>query len=127
VAKVHRDLLLQPKNVPEDLLELPDTWTQALRALFEHYTPLVIGYGGNDGSLMGLLKTIEPGKIVGGLLWCYREQDGFPRQEIVDIVARHRGALIPALGFDELMLQLNERLKYPLLGDAIETAAPRAP
>jgi hypothetical protein len=119
VAKVHRDLFLGPKNTPEELLKLPDSWTDALRALFEHYTPIVIGYGGNDGSLMGLLKSIEPGKIVGGILWCYRKQDGSPRQEIVDVVARHSGVLVPILGFDELMLQLNQRLEYPLLADTI--------
>ncbi len=123
VAKVHRDLFLEPKNTPSDIFDLPDSWKDALRALFEHYTPIVIGYGGNDGSLMGLLKSIEPGKIVGGILWCYREQDGPPRQEIVQVVARHSGVLVPILGFDELMLQLNERLDYPLLADMIEEQA----
>jgi Tfp pilus assembly protein PilF len=123
VAKVHRDLFLAPKNTPGDLLALPDSGADALRALFEHYTPIVIGYGGNDGSLMGLLKSIEPGKIVGGILWCYRELDGPLRQDIVDVVARHSGILVPILGFDELMLQLNERLAYPLLADTIEKQA----
>ena len=123
VAKVHRDLFLEPRNNPSDLSKLPDSWVDALRVLFEHYTPIVIGYGGNDGSLMGLLKSIEPGKIVGGILWCYREQDGPPREEIVQVVARHSGVLVPILGFDELMLQLNERLAYSLLADKIEEQA----
>jgi hypothetical protein len=123
VAKVHRDLFFEPRNTPAELLELPDTWVSPLRALFEHYTPLVIGYGGNDGSLMGLLRTIEPRRIVGRMLWCYREEDGLPRQEILEVVRRHSGVLVPILGFDETMLLLGDRLKYPLLADVIEKRA----
>ena len=113
----------EPRNSPGELRELPEAWSVALQRLFEHYTPIVMGYGGNDGGLMDLLRTVEPGKIVGGILWCYREQDGLPRQEILDLVARHSGAVVPILGFDEVMLQLNERLDYPLLGNQIAQLA----
>lgn len=78
VAKVHRDLLLEPRSSPVELLALADNWVPALQGLFDHFTPIVIGYGGNDGGLMSLLMSIDPGKIVGGILWCYREQDGSP-------------------------------------------------
>ena len=123
IAKVHRDLFLEPRNSPGELRELPEAWSVALQRLFEHYTLIVMGYGGNDGGLMDLLRTVEPGKIVGGILWCYREQDGLPRQEILDLVARHSGAVVPILGFDEVMLQLNERLEYSLRGNRITELA----
>lgn len=110
VAKIHRDLLLNPKNEPEELEKLPTEWVSALTTIFANYTPIVIGYGGNDGSLMGLLKTLPP--IKGGIFWCYRIGDK-PDARIQEIVAHHDGSLVPILGFDELMLQLWEKLKLP--------------
>jgi tetratricopeptide (TPR) repeat protein len=103
VAKIHRDLLLNPKNEPEELEKLPDEWVSALKMIFESYTPIVIGYGGNDGSLMGLLKSLPP--IKGGIFWCYRIADE-PDERIHEVVEHHDGSLVPIFGFDELMLQL---------------------
>jgi protein O-mannosyl-transferase len=107
VAKIHRDLLLSPKNEPGELETLPKGWVDALTMIFENYTPIVIGYGGNDGSLMGLLKSVAP--IKGGLFWCYRGGEE-PDPRIHEVVEHHDGYLVPILGFDELMLQLWERL-----------------
>ena len=108
VAKIHRDLLLNPKNEPQELEKLPSEWVSALKMIFESYTPIVIGYGGNDGSLMGLLKSLPP--IKGGIFWCYRTADE-PDARIHEIVEHHDGSLVPILGFDEVMLQLWEKLK----------------
>src|SRR4029077_9658965 len=83
VAKIHRDLLLNPKNEPEELEKLPDEWVSALKMIFESYTPIVIGDGGNDGSLMGLLKSLTP--IKGGIFWCYRIADE-PDERIHEVV-----------------------------------------
>lgn len=119
IAKVHRDLLLNPLSKPEELTRLAPEWEAALELLFDHYTPIVIGYGGNDGGFMGVLKNLQK-PIRGGIYWCYREGDGLPPAQIQDVVARHHGALVPILGFDELMLQLGERLEIPLAGGALE-------
>jgi tetratricopeptide (TPR) repeat protein len=108
VAKIHRDLLLNPKNEPAELEKLPKEWVSALKMIFESYTPIVIGYGGNDGSLMGFLESLPP--IKGGLFWCYRTGDE-PDIRIHKIVKKHDGSMVPILGFDELMLQLWEKLK----------------
>lgn len=108
VAKIHRDLLLNPKNEPKELEKLPRQWVSALKMIFENYTPIVIGYGGNDGSLMGLLESLPP--IKGGLFWCYHTADE-PDTRVHKIIDRHDGTMVPILGFDELMLQLWEKLK----------------
>jgi tetratricopeptide (TPR) repeat protein len=110
IAKIHRDLLLNPKNEPGELEELPKEWINALTTIFANYTPIVIGYGGNDGSLMGLLKSLPP--IKGGIFWCYRIGDE-PDARIHEIIEHHDGSLVPIFGFDELMLQLAEKLKIP--------------
>ncbi|HMD67269.1 MAG TPA: hypothetical protein VKF42_00225, partial [Chitinivibrionales bacterium] len=59
IAKIHRDLLLNPLNEPGETSILPDGWKRALKLILDSYTPIVIGYGGNDGSLMGFLKTLD--------------------------------------------------------------------
>jgi Tfp pilus assembly protein PilF len=110
IAKIHRDLLLQPRNSPEEIGTLPDEWAAALRVIFQNFTPIVIGYGGNDPSLMNFLKTADP--IQGGIFWCHRSGKE-PDAAIQEIVTRHHGKLVPILGFDELMLQLWEKLKLP--------------
>jgi hypothetical protein len=73
ICKIHRDLLLSPQNDPRSLRRLHDAWGMALRSLFEHYTPLFIGYGGNDDTLMDLLESLQPGDIKGQLVWRYYE------------------------------------------------------
>ncbi len=124
VIKVHRDLLLAPKNRVEELTALPDALIQSLRDLLRSYTPIVIGYGGNDGSLMGLLRDIlQPGDIPGGIYWCYWAGGGLPGQPILDVIARHRGKLVPIQGFDELMLQLGEGLGFQRMDQRIEQRA----
>ncbi|MGA3283921.1 MAG: tetratricopeptide repeat protein [Verrucomicrobiota bacterium] len=110
IAKIHRDLLLNPKSEPEEIEKLPPEWEAALQVIFDNNTPIVIGYGGNDGSLMGFFKKIAP--IKGGIFWCYRVGDE-PDPKIHEIVERHHGRLVPILGFDELMLQLWEKLQLP--------------
>jgi tetratricopeptide (TPR) repeat protein len=112
VAKIHRDLLLQPLNDPKEIEKLPTEWTEALKRIFGHFTPIVIGYGGNDGSLMGFLKTLTP--IEGGVFWCYREGDAVD-PKVHEVVKRHRGKLVPIAGFDEVMLQFQETLQLPFL------------
>jgi len=123
VAKIHRDLLMAPISDSYGTSNLDERWANVLRMLLSDYTPIVIGYGGNDGSLMDFLKKLEPGEIRGGIYWCYHRASGRPDQRICNLVARHRGKLVPILGFDELMLQLGERLGYKPLADEIEGRA----
>lgn len=56
IVKIHHDLFLSPKNSEGDIKKLEEGFVNNLGEIFEYYTPLVIGYGGNDGSLMNFLK-----------------------------------------------------------------------
>ena len=120
VAKVHRDLLLDPKSLPEDISELDERWVRALTTLLQAFIPVVIGYGGNDGSLMGFLEKVPSDVLKRGIHWCYRVTDGKPSDRVQSLVAKHSGRLVPILGFDELMVQLNERYEWPPLVEAME-------
>ena len=123
VAKIHRDLLLAPKNDPDATSALAPGWEQALRTLLKQYQLVVIGYGGNDGSLMDLLEKLEPSELLGRILWCYRESDGSPDQRVLKLLTDKHGVMIPICGFDELMLLLGIKLGYGLLADEIQNQA----
>jgi protein O-mannosyl-transferase len=119
VAKIHRDLLLEPINTPEGTAILAPGWVKALTDLLQYYTPVVIGYGGNDGSLMNFLTSLEK-PIKGGIFWCHFA-DRKPDEKICETVDKHHGKLVPIVGFDEIMLQLQQRLGLPDLSADIES------
>jgi tetratricopeptide (TPR) repeat protein len=108
IAKIHRDLLLAPINTPEGTAALAPGWVKALTDLLQFYTPIVIGYGGNDVSLMNFLVSLEK-PIKGGIFWCHRANDNLD-ERVHEVVVQHRGKLVPIVGFDEIMLLLQEQL-----------------
>jgi protein O-mannosyl-transferase len=118
VCKIHRDLLLAPQNDTRSLRRLHDAWGTALRSLFEHYTPLFIGYGGNDDTLMDLLESLQPGDIKGQMIWCYHE-GAEPSERIVNVTSDHQGILVPVPDFDLLMVLLGEKMGISLLDEDI--------
>lgn len=120
ICKIHRDLLLGPQNDPRGLKRLHDAWGTALRALFQHYTPLFIGYGGNDDTLMDLLASFQPGDIKGQMIWCYYGERKLS-ERINEVVADLNGVLVPSPDFDLLMVLLGERMQIGLLDQEIES------
>ena len=64
----------------------------------------MLGYGGNDGSLMGFLNDLPAGHIPGRLFWCYRDEP--PAQNVLAIIAKHGGVIVKISGFDEFMQEL---------------------
>src|SRR6185295_18284624 len=82
------------------------------------YTPLFIGYGGNDDTLMDLLESLDPGDIKGQLIWCYYEKTG-PSERISEMVLHHNGVLVPVPDFDLLMVLLGEKMGIELLDQEI--------
>ncbi len=112
VVKVHRDLLLAPKSAPEDLGALPEAFSNALAEIFRHYTPIIIGYGGNDGSLMKFLKDLPKQSVPGGVYWCYWEGGEPPSSDIRQFVAAQQGDLVPIPGFDEAMMLFGNALEF---------------
>ena len=118
ICKIHRDLLLGPQNDPRSLRRLHDAWGAALRSLFQHYTPLFIGYGGNDDTLMDLLESFQPADIKGQLVWCYYEKSQ-PSERIRNVVADLKGVLVPVPDFDMLMVLLGEKMGIAVLDEEI--------
>lgn len=109
VAKIHRDLYLNPINDPAGVSKMEKGWKLALKRLFQYFTPIVVGYGGNDGSLMDMLMDLEPGDISGRMVWCYREGSP-PPEKALNVLKKHNGLLVKVPGFDQFMLRLAAQL-----------------
>jgi tetratricopeptide (TPR) repeat protein len=109
VAKIHRDLYLHPINDPAGVSTMEQGWKIALKKLFQYFTPVVVGYGGNDGSLMNMLMGLDQGDIAGRMIWCYRA-DSPPPEKALNVLSKHKGLLVKIPGFDEFMLQLAAKL-----------------
>ncbi len=124
IVKIHRDLFFSPVNDETGTDKLSEAFVNGLTEVFNCYTPVVIGYGGNDGSLMGFLEKIE--KISGGIYWCYRTEDKLS-DRVKKLIEKHKGKVVPIAGFDALMAQLNDCLKYKRLDETlVEIAKKRA-
>jgi protein O-mannosyl-transferase len=123
IIKIHRDILFSPKNSEGELDDLPSAFVEGLHSILKQATPIIIGYGGNDGTLMGLLEKIEP--LDGGMFWCRRETDSPPCRRIQEVVSKHNGRFVTVTGFDELMTQLGNRLGIPRQDGEVEQIASR--
>jgi len=117
IAKIHGALGFAPKNQPDEITDLPEGWCIALRRILERYTPIVMGYEGNDGSLMSFLQSL-PEHIPDRVLWCVYAPEAKPRDcldhvspVVRDYVRTRRGRFIPIRGFDELMAKLLRKLR----------------
>jgi Tfp pilus assembly protein PilF len=133
IAKVHGGLGFAPKSEPGDLSCLTDGWCKALKRIFERCSPIVIGYDGNDGSLMNLLEGM-PDDSIDNLRWCFYAPDGRPEEDlkrvprrVSDLVTKKHGRLVPIPGFDEIMLLLQRQMspvvKMPNLRERMQERA----
>lgn len=109
VAKVHRGIFFDPLNRPEETNELKGKWHDVLVSVFQSYTPIVIGYGGGDNSLMELL-TDENVIMRNGIYWCYVEEYGLPNEKIQMLVQQKKGYLVRTAGFDATMLAIGNSM-----------------
>lgn len=103
VIKVHRDQLLAPKSGTKDLSSLDRGFKESLDRILQTYMPIVIGYGGNDLSLMDYLIECS---LINGIFWCKRPEDKLSRR-ITNLLEKKNGKIVEIPGFDEFMLQLN--------------------
>lgn len=109
IAKVHRGIFFDPLNQPEETNELKGKWHDVLASVFQNYTPIVIGYGGGDNSLMNLLEDGNI-KMKNGIYWCYFEKYGLPNDKIQTLIKEKNGYLVRTAGFDATMLAIGNAL-----------------
>lgn len=115
IAKVHRGLFFDPLNAPEDVDQLKGKWQEVLKQVLNFYTPIVIGYGGGDHSLMNLLSD-KSTKMPNGIYWCYMAEHGLPEKRIQKLVEENNGCFVRTLGFDPLMFKIGDTLCPQIIG-----------
>jgi protein O-mannosyl-transferase len=103
VIKVHHDIYLNPLSDPDSLTKIGPGFKKKLPEFLKSYTPIVIGYGGNDGSLMKVLHDCK--EISGGIYWCLRDADPIP--DVVEdlLVKQKKGTIVRIPDFDSFMVQ----------------------
>ena len=112
VVKIHRDLLLNPINKPDELNKLHNEWVKVLDNLFSHDHPVFIGYAGNDNSVMDFLcnnvdkfnsdQWAFPYWLIYG--------DQLPEGKVGQFLEDTNGYLISHRGFDQVMVLLSNAL-----------------
>ncbi len=114
VVKIHRDLLMRPKNEAAEVAELADAWKENLPYVFENYHPIFVGYAGNDGSLMNWLQENADKFRSGAWKTPYWTLHG--KEELSGkaktFMETAGGSVISECDFDELMIILAIRLGY---------------
>jgi Tfp pilus assembly protein PilF len=106
VIKIHRDLLLKPMNTQEETEKLKEEWQRALKPILCNFKLLVIGYGGNDGSLMDYLQNIEQRQPI---YWCKRKGDTL-NAKIRNLLSSE-DFIIEIHSFDQLMIAFHDSLQ----------------
>ena len=104
IVKLHRDILLSPLNRDDETGTLKEGWETSLDKILGHYCTIVLGYGGNDGSLMGYLEATKDAEDRQPVLWCMRKQGKTPDK--LNNALSDKDSLIKIDGFDEFMFKL---------------------
>lgn len=121
VLKIHRDVLKNPQSTDEEMASLNEKWKEPLDEIFKRYSPIFIGYGGNDHTLMTYLSsrmTFDSRPI-----WLHYtnainldNHDNIRKEvsaPIADFLTKSNGILVPYTGFDRLMNFAQKRLGLP--------------
>jgi len=123
IVKIHRDRYFNPQSEPTEIAQINKLWINALNTIFSLSTPVFIGYGGNDGSLMGYMESITS---INNLFWCERKGSQVS-ERVENLLEKNDGKLVEIEGFDEIMFLLQDGLKLKLLDkNIVEIAQARA-
>ncbi|RYY29746.1 MAG: tetratricopeptide repeat protein [Sphingobacteriaceae bacterium] len=102
VIKIHRDLLLEPKSDPDEIDKLDIGWKAPLDHIFSTHIPIIIGYGGNDGSLMNYFEKMNKPT---NFFWCGLNEN-YLSKKVKALIEMHDGSFVQITGFDEFMHEL---------------------
>lgn len=120
IIKLHGDFLYDSiKNTVRETETLEKNIRDKFMQFAREYGLVVIGYGGNDRSIMDILDTIlrSEGYFPNGLYWCVRKETKVSAK-LNRLLQRENTYWIKIDGFDEFMAELHEELGL-LLPDSV--------
>ncbi|MBI4299263.1 MAG: tetratricopeptide repeat protein [Chloroflexi bacterium] len=119
IIKLHGDFLYSAlKNTEAEVDQQDPNLRAAVRRLQDEYEIIVVGYGGNDTSIMSLFKATPRDA---GLYWC-THKDGQPNERLREIMGRTNFFEVRTEGFDSVMDEFLHVVGFelPALESAIE-------
>jgi tetratricopeptide (TPR) repeat protein len=127
VAKIHGDVQLDTYNAAKEIADLDDEWKEALRNLLRRYTPIVVGYGGNDpGFMRFLIEESSQLLVERPIYWTSRRPEQDATHSFMSQLAKQPCfQLVRIPGFEELMVKLVECWDFPSFEDLIQRRTER--
>src|SRR5574344_450846 len=113
IIKLHGDYLFENiKNTSRETESLDINMRNKFIEFAKDYGLIVIGYSGNDRSIMDILSLLikHDEYFKNGIYWCIREGETELSDELINLLWKERVYFVQIDGFDELMAQLNHFL-----------------
>jgi tetratricopeptide (TPR) repeat protein len=117
IIKLHGDFLYDNiKNTVRETEVLDKNMRDKFMQFAKEYGLIVIGYGGNDRSVMDILDMMirsDENYFPHGLYWCIRDEKNVSKK-VQKLLRRENTYWIKIEGFDDFMAELHERLNLRL-------------
>mgnify|MGYP000897572958 CR=1 FL=1 len=113
VIKLHGDSKFFPLNTPRETKELNDNIKKVMKTLFSETGLIFIGYGGNDKSIIEILKEVpnDESFFQWGIYWIGQK---LPTNEMGEFLTNRNAIWVNHRDFDELMLLLKDEFGFKL-------------
>ncbi len=112
IIKLHGDFLFDNiKNTVRELESLEDNMRSKFRQYASEFGMIVIGYAGNDRSIMDTLNTLlhSGTAFPHGIYWCIRK-DSEPSDDVKNLARFPRFHLVEIDSFDDFVAELHQEL-----------------
>lgn len=116
IIKLHGDFLYDSiKNTLRETETLEENMREKFKQFGREYGLVVIGYGGNDNSIIDILNTMlkSEGYFPHGLYWCIRKE-GKVSKKLDRLMRRENAYHVEIESFDEFMAELHGKLGLTL-------------
>ncbi len=116
IIKLHGDFLYDSiKNTIGETESLEKNMREKFMQFSREYGLIVIGYGGNDSSIMDIADMMlrSEGYLPNGLYWCIRNKNKVSKK-LARLMRRDNAYWVEINGFDEFMAELHESLGLTL-------------
>ncbi|HEX4805304.1 MAG TPA: SIR2 family protein, partial [Conexibacter sp.] len=110
VVKLHGDHQLEPLNTKEELAALNAVVRERLQSLLQQRGLIVLGYAGNDDSVMNALEALPADTLGPGVWWVARSR---PNARVIDWLTARKGFWVHSADFDQLMLLVQQYFDLP--------------
>ncbi len=110
IIKVHRDFLLKPQNSNKGTNLLNPEFEKMLDPILKETHLVVLGYGGNDKSIMDYLNENKGKKAI---YWCCRDEKKLSKK--VKDTLTEKDFIVEIKSFDRFMLTLSAKFNFDRL------------